>query len=696
MKVHVGIVLVFVLGSLAGCAAATSPERVAAMRALEAESAVRLLAEGEAFFQADTTKQTGYGYCEIAVGLLEEGELRRGIREASKALFLGETGRNPFLLAFAKRDLAYAYSLAGYLERAQQFADEAIEHVRSAPRGDPARVLGPAYKIRGDVYLRQGRTLEAIRDYERALAHGEGRFLPFIRASLGNAYLASGNPTRARELFRESEAGASAALLPLIRRGLGNVALAEGQYQEALQLFSKAAAEASGPDQVYHRLWALEGVARAHLAAGDRAAAIEAYKEAIAAAEQVRARFRSEEFKTGFFGDIQRIFDETVALLLEADQVELALEVSERSRARALLDLLRGRVQASAGTEAFTDPLGQVVSASQLRAALPDGIVLVEYHVLPRRIQAWIVRRSGIRSVTLEVDRETLAHKVRHFREAIRARGPEALQIASDLYEQLVRTLGITGSEAIVFVPHDVIHYVPFQALRSPVGYLIEERPISYAPSASAFVGLLTRNQGQRHQVLAVGNPDLGTPKLALPGAQREVERIKTLFPNAEVYVRQDATKERVLARAPQSDLVHLAAHAEVDEIDPLYSVIRLAPTEKMPGDLEAHEVYRINLTRTGLVSLSACDTGLGRVSRGDELWGFTRAFLGAGTPALLVSLWPVEDESTARLMGRFYEELRQSAANRALRAAQLEVLRTPQTSHPFFWAPFILVGDWR
>ncbi|MBI3031396.1 MAG: CHAT domain-containing protein [Candidatus Rokubacteria bacterium] len=689
--------LLLAFGGIIGCATVVSPERLAELKATEAESAARLTAEGELLYRAEALKKTGYQYCSIAVGLLEQGELRRGIREASKALFLGQQSRDEYLLANAKRDLAYAYSLAGYLDRAAQFAEEAIDHVQRAPgHVDRSVILGPAYKVRGDVRLRQGRVSEATRDYERALASSQQSFQPFVRVSLGNAYLASGNPPKARELFREAEAGAPAGLRPLIRRGLGQAALAEGQHQEAIRLFSEAAAQASGPDQAYHRLWALEGVGRARRAAADQAGALEAYTHAIAAAEQVRSRFRSEEFKTGFFGDIQRIFDEAVGLLVEAGQVEAALEISERSRSRALLDLLRGRVKVSAGAEAFAAPLGQAVSASELRAALPEGVAVAEYHVSPHRTYAWIIRRSGITLAVVEVERKILAHDIGRLRETIRARTPEAPELAAGLYAQLIRPLGLVESEALVVVPHDVLHYVPFHALRGPRGYLIEERPVSYAPSASTLVRLLAREQTDKRQVLALGNPDLGTPRLSLPGAQREVERIKMLFPAAEVYVRRDATKERFMARAPQNEVVHLAAHAEVDEIDPLYSVIHLAPTEKVPGDLEAHELYRMDLARTRFVSLSACDTGLGRVSRGDEIWGFTRAFFSAGTPALLVSLWPVEDESTARLMGGFYEELRHDTAHRALRTAQLGVLRTPASSHPFFWAPFVLVGDWR
>ena len=164
----------------------------------------------------------------------------------------------------------------------------------------------------------------------------------------------------------------------------------------------------------------------------------------------------------------------------------------------------------------------------------------------------------------------------------------------------------------------------------------------------------------------------------------------------AEAHIGAAATKARLLARAADVEIIYLAAHADVDEIDPLFSTIHLARSERAPGDLEAHEVYRLALPRAGLVTLSACDTGGGRVSRGDEIWGFTRAFLSAGSSTLLVSLWPVEDEATARTMEVFYREVRTSPTRTALRAAQLALLRERRTAHPFFWAPFVLVGDVR
>jgi CHAT domain-containing protein len=112
---------------------------------------------------------------------------------------------------------------------------------------------------------------------------------------------------------------------------------------------------------------------------------------------------------------------------------------------------------------------------------------------------------------------------------------------------------------------------------------------------------------------------------------------------------------------------------------------------------VEAREVYSMKLDTVSLVALSACETGLGKVSRGDEIWGFTRSFLSAGAPSLMVSLWPVADESTEKLMKRFYAEMTKGIdRRRALQAAQLDVMRDPRFSAPYFWAAFNLVGDWR
>jgi CHAT domain-containing protein/predicted negative regulator of RcsB-dependent stress response len=661
----------------------------------DSESAARLTSEGKVLYEADVTKKSGYQYCSLAVGLAEVGEFRRAIREASKALYLGETGRgDTCLVAMAKRDLASAYSFAGQLDRARQFATDAIQGAFGCR--EPATVSGPSRKILGDVSLRRGRAQEAISYYERALAESPANFQPLVRSSLGNAYLALGNLSRARSLYQEAEQQAPAAVKPLIHRGLGYIALAEGRVGDASALFEAAAATSVGSDAAYERLWALDGIARARLAAGDQVGAAAAYGQAITTAEVVRARFRSEEFKTGFFADVQQVFDGAVSSLVDSGQGEAAFAASERGRARALRDLVRGRVTAKAGTEVLAEPVAGSATAAQVASQLPQGVVLVQYHILEERSIAWVVRREGVKTISLNVGRATLTERTGQFRESISIRGTDAGPLGDGLYRLLIEPLRLAENEALVVIPHGPLHYLPFQALRGPRGYLIEERALSYAPSATVLRFLLSKDRGSRRSVLALGNPDVGSSSLALPGAEREVQQIKVLFPEAEVYVRKDATKERLLARAPQNNVVHVGAHAAVDEVDPLYSVIQLASTGSQSGELEAHEVYEMDLSKVGLVTLSACETGLGKVSRGDEIWGFTRTFFAAGARGVVVSLWPVGDVSTSRLMEKFYAGLRADSAQQALRVAQLDILRSAEYSHPFFWAAFNIEGDWR
>jgi CHAT domain-containing protein len=182
-----------------------------------------------------------------------------------------------------------------------------------------------------------------------------------------------------------------------------------------------------------------------------------------------------------------------------------------------------------------------------------------------------------------------------------------------------------------------------------------------------------------------------------LPGAEREVQKVAQLFRQSEVYVQADATRQRFKGDASRAGIVHVAAHAEVDEVDPLFSRILFASSGADTGLLEAREIFGLQLAGVRLITLSACESGLGKVASGDEILGFTRSFLSAGASSIVASLWPVADDATEVLMSRLYSEL---AAGRDLmlgmQTAQLEVLRTRRFMHPFFWAPFNVIGNGR
>jgi CHAT domain-containing protein len=166
------------------------------------------------------------------------------------------------------------------------------------------------------------------------------------------------------------------------------------------------------------------------------------------------------------------------------------------------------------------------------------------------------------------------------------------------------------------------------------------------------------------------------------------------------VFLHSDATRLSFRDKAPAGRVLHVATHAQADTIDPLHSSILLAPATQPadgPDSLLAKDIYNLKLNDVSLVTLSACETGLGRIARGDEILGFTRAFFYAGATSLIVSMWPVADASSTLTMRTFYAQLAQGhPAIDAMRTAQLQVLHTPHFGHPFFWAPFDLMGGWR
>ena len=685
------VALLCATAAFAQDAAISSSAEKAQARSRDAETIKSLSTEGQLLYLKDRIKLDGAMYCAQAVALAEKGEFRLSIQAASKALVLGQQGSRSGLVASAKRDLAIAYNYAGDLEHAAQYANESLEGEGAA---NPA-IGGPSYKILGDVALRRGQPNDAIAAYQQSQAVASARFKPLVDISLANAYVAALRPQEARAVFAQIAPSDNVALRQAYLRGMGGLALAENKPAEAMAHFSSAAAQATGSDAAYHRLWALEGRARSLLALGDRPGASAAYVDAARASELIRARFRSEEFKAGLFGDVQQIFDRAIAMSFETGDAATAWQLSESSRSRALLDVLRERVM-PATSDAAAALRGAPPELSQMSAALREGDAVIEFHSLDEQLLAWVIRPSGIKSYAIAQTRIQLGAKIEVFRDAIIKRDKNSAALGRELHALLIAPLGLAANERLVVVPHGALHYLPFQALSDARGYLIEHHVLSYAPSAGVALQLARRPQASSNSFVAFGNPgtDAG---LALPASEREVQQIGALFNDKKIYIKNEASTAQFRSQAGKGAILHVAAHAAVDLIDPLQSRILLAPEKDDTGFLNARQVYDVDLKNVSLVTLSACESGLGKIARGDEIQGFTRAFLSAGASALFVSLWPVADESTEQLMTSLYRDLADGKdAALALQTAQVKVLRQPRFAHPFFWAPFDLVGNGR
>ncbi|WP_207000305.1 CHAT domain-containing protein [Trinickia mobilis] len=664
----------------------------AAERERDAETLKSLTDEGRLLLSRDHVTLPAYDYCSMAVSAAERGDFRDSVDAAARALVIAQRTHNDDLVALSKRDLAIAYSYAGDLDDAERYANQALASTPKAPE----QVFAPANKVLGDVALRRGNPQAAIADYNRALETASPRYRPLVLLSVTNAQIASGDTAGARKTFDAANPPPGAELMPLYRRTEGNLLLAEGKPEDAKRAFGSLLAESGAQDASYDRLWAHEGIGRSDLALGDKVQAREAYLLAVDDSEKIRARFRSDEFKTGLFGDTQTVFDHAIALTAEAGDYQAAWNLSERSRARALLDVVRNRVDAGVDDRQLN---GQVPGLDVVRGVLEPNEALVEFHSLDKSLVVWVIRSGGLKGYTLPIGRADMDAAVTDIRNAIVQRRQSAITDGDKLYAMLIAPLGLRNGERLIIVPHGALHYLPFQALHGPDGYLIQSHAIALEPSASVAVQLQQRQQQVASNLVAFGNPQI-TPAYALPGAEAEVRGIAPLFAHNEIFLHSDATRVSFRENAPAGRVLHVATHAEADTLDPLHSSILLAPATQPadgPDQLLARDIYNLKLDDVALVTLSACETGLGRIARGDEILGFTRAFFYAGATSLIVSMWPVADESTALTMRTFYSQLTEGQeAIDAMRAAQLAVMQNPRFAHPFFWAPFDLMGGWR
>ncbi|MBX3622845.1 MAG: CHAT domain-containing protein [Rhizobacter sp.] len=665
-------------------APASTAARDALARHRDANGILALSAEGRALYERDVIKLDGYGYCGRSVALAEQGEFRQSIRAAAKALHVASSTDNEDLRALAQRDLAIAYNYAGLLDEAERFANGAL----ALKPNDPQQAHAPALKVLGDVAVRRGRYGDAADAYQRSLALASERFRPLVLVSLANAYTAAGRPREALEQLDRLPRAQAEKLGAFHDRSRANALLAAGQPEQALVLFRQIAAASSGSDAIYNRLWATEGVGRVALARGDKAAALKAYLETVRLADTLRGKFQSEEFKTGLFGDIQKVFDTALDLSIDQRDFEAAWTLSEASRSRQLLDAVRDRAADMLADHRVTLP--------ELQKTLGPGEAVLQFHVLETRSIVWLITRSGMSASVIGQGQASLAALVENFRSSVIERRRDTTTLAANLYRVLLGNIDLASAQRLFVVPHGPLHYLPFQALHDGRSFLIERSAIAVWPSAAVGAKLLARGAAPTPQLLGFGNPSTDK-NVPLPGAEREVQQVARLFPGSEVFVQHDATKERFKAGAGHANMVHVAAHAELDDVDPLFSRILFASTGSETGLLEAREIYTLDLHGVRLITLSACESGLGRVARGDEIIGFTRSLLSAGANSIVASLWPVADDSTDLLMGRLYREL---AAGRDLMAsmqlAQLEVQKNRRFAHPFFWAPFNVIGNGR
>ena len=482
--------------------------------------------------------------------------------------------------------------------------------------------------------------------------------------------------------------------------------------------------------------------ARIALAEGHKSVAEDMLKKAADVIEKSRSSINSEAGRIGFVGDKQVVYAELTALLLNDGRYAEAFAYVERAKARALVDLLAsqkniishggqtGQIKTTlaelskaendlAVVAQDQDKEGQTKTRSivlalkkdlrekepelatlvtvttpataEIQSKIKDDETLLEYYCAGKDWYVFIL--TGKTIVAQKLPAADMEKNIDALRKNIATRNlPEFNQYSKILYHQIFALAApAIKTKKLIIVPHGSLHYLPFAALTDGNEYLIDRFSIRMLPSASVLSFLTERTKQDDRGALIFGNPKLDDPKYDLKFAQDEALAIGRIIPKSKVLLRSEASKTTLQNIGGKYSVIHLAVHGVFDLDKPLNSALLLAADSNNDGLLRAGDLYNLSLS-ADLVTLSACETALGKVATGDDVVGFTRGFLYAGARSLVSSLWQVDDEATHDLMVNFYTNLSKMSKEEALRQAQLTAKK--QYPHPYYWAAFLLTGS--
>ena len=498
----------------------------------------------------------------------------------------------------------------------------------------------------------------------------------------------------------------------------GELQLRLGQPQEALSILntSTAMAAESGDVDVMWRAQYNRGQTLERLNRNDEA--IAAYKASIVAIENARARIQEQRFRTGYLQDKQQVYLALVRLQLKLGRTADAFTSSERLREYSYLNLrtgpfsiaakpemaeaearirrLQNRIESEAKrplaqqrsealrvySEELLDaqrdytalmdasrsgspfPEIRISDPSEIGRTIPPGTALLEYVVDKHQLSAFVLTNVGLHSVTTRVREEDLFAKVELLRELVTESNEDGwAKPAESLYSILIAPLErrglLKGVHSLIVVPQG---HAELSAIRGVARhreghfhFLVEDYDIAVLPSALLALSARRIPEDPTGRLLA-----FAPSRSRLPFAIEEAQNVAKMFgPGSDLVVGKGATETRFKDSAGQYDVIHLATHGFFNKTNPIFSGLQLEADADNDGRLEVHEILQLNL-KARMVTLSACDTALGSgdftdMPAGDEFIALDRAFLEAGSDAVLASLWKVNDRSTLAIMDRLY-----------------------------------------
>ena len=517
----------------------------------------------------------------------------------------------------------------------------------------------------------------------------------------------------------------------------------QGKHDLAISFHEKAVASAQKANQKVEQALILHSIGTNNFDIGNLPKAVVALYEAIKIYESVRIDL-TDKSQISIFEQQSKTYTIVQKILIAQNKFQEALEVAERGRARAFVNLLTSRISEKQSNQLTVQPLS--IEKIQ-KIAREQNATIVEYTIAqpennqdypktwkPSEIYIWVIKSTGeitFKQVDLKSLNTPLAELVNTSRISIGAGGRGGIYVEGlkdeqtrdrggiyveglkdeqvqkknlqTLHEILIAPIAsllpTNPEEKVIFIPHDSLFLVPFVALQDKDGkYLIEKHTILTAPAIQVLD--LTHQQRQKvrgKDILVMGNPEM--PKVGidlvqldtLKGAEKETLAIAKFF-KTEAITGKDATKAALKQKLSSARIIHLATHGLLADTDKsIPTAIALAPTKNDDGLLTPAEIVDLSINAE-LVVLSACDTGRGAIT-GDGVIGLSRSLITAGAPSVIVSLWSVPDAPTAELMMEFYQQWQQNPDKAvALRNAMLKTMK--KSPAPVNWAAFTLIGE--
>lgn len=598
---------------------------------------------------------------------------------------------------------------------------------------------------RWTVFTQIGFSMAALQLHTAALLYQQqalniaiGMSRPLIAALsygyVGSAYAALNQYAEAvNEATKGYEAGSS---MSATREGrekmaiaswlMGDILRESGQCDKAIAAYDRSINLSTELKYDYFNYSSHKGKLFCLSASGDEQATAGELATVLAFFDEYRSGITRESERNSFFAAEQSVYDLAIDFEFQRKRNPLkAFEYSETSRARTLLDAVRGSTsvrQMSYGPDLSITTGRKSLSLNEIQAQMPADAQILQYAVVNDRFFIWVINKSAVRYEVVNIDAAALAEKVRRYLASV-SHPPADANVKStadglEMFQLLIAPVErfLDRNKFLCIVPDKILHYLPFDAFVSPStgAYLVEDYPngIGVAPSSTLFIDLT--NKATRRIVrkgeesfLGVGNPqfdrELFDGLQDLQSAVKEVETVSEFYPRHHpLLVGPRATKNNVKFEIEKSNVIHLAMHYILNGKSEMLSGFPLTPAaarseEGSDGFLSSAEIYDLDLLRTRLALLSACQTGIEQQYDGEGAVSAARPFFVAGVPVVVASLWAVDSDASAQLMIDLHKNRTrfERPVTQALRQAKLDMLHGQDLRyrHPYYWAPFVVVG---